>query len=86
MQVGLTPLERLALMTAALCHDMEHPGACLHRCLCMPMAWCVPACVFVVGVRGVVWWSIHVHRPKGGAKLLATPACMSPYVCGREWI
>ncbi len=25
-KVGLTPIERLALMTAALCHDMEHPG------------------------------------------------------------
>lgn len=24
--VGLTQAERLALMLAALCHDMEHPG------------------------------------------------------------
>ena len=32
--VGLTQAERLALMLAALCHDMEHPGALACTCLC----------------------------------------------------
>ena len=27
----MTPAEKLALMIAALCHDMDHPGVLTHR-------------------------------------------------------
>lgn len=33
----MTPSEKLALMIAALCHDMDHPGAFhAHTLLCSP--------------------------------------------------
>ena len=31
---SMTPLEKLAVMVAAICHDMDHPGEIAHARVC----------------------------------------------------